>query len=190
MFRRAFEIGRETITLEERAGVYREMADFYETQAIVASLQQGLLIKTDEEPHLTGAGIQELVPINDGRNNHIQFARDSNGLYFARIEGCRYYPIDLSFSESMLEQSRRYRKLAESWFRRNLHAPVFHIEYRSYLFTSTLYRISNSLGREALIFGEAAKELRRIRGELSELLEEVRNYRYEKDKPYMKLERE
>src|SRR3989344_8408736 len=185
VFKRALEIGREIFTLEERTALYHEMADFFEIQAISTSLQHGLLIRTDEVAHLTGVGIQELALIGDNHGNYVQFVRDSNGLYFARIEGGKYYPIDLSFSESMLRQSRHYRKIAESWLRRHWHASVFSFEYRSYLFTRTLCLVSDSLTRQALILDEATKEIRNVSEEFRRIREEMRDMRYDGDESYL-----
>ena len=65
----------------------------------------------------------------------IDFARDINGLYFARIEGGKYYPINIEPSEELLKKGRYFKKLADSSWRRILEEPNEIMRFGPILYT-------------------------------------------------------
>lgn len=165
--------------LEHRIPTYQQRAEYYKQRAILESMKEGVFIDPDKAVDIID--VTETTSIALPTGNQVEFARDSNGIYFAKIEGSKYYPIDTKFPEVLLESSREYEKLSRNFWRRLLREPyertlgptMFELEteviglsdsfFRLYLtidsFTRRLQSMTENLNQSTEHFEKTVREL-------------------------------
>ena len=99
------ERARAFIDPEPRIAYYRTVASYYRKLAIIESLKGGFMVRREEGVPIIDVKETVTVVSQEG-DEGIEFAQDANGLFFARIEGGQYYPIDLKLSNTALRASR------------------------------------------------------------------------------------
>lgn len=111
---------KSRLLLEYSKSIYEERADYYRQRAIIESVKRGHHIDRDNGVDLIYG---ETTALKLPNGNQIEFARNSEGIFFARIEGSKYYPIDIEPSERLLEKARVNERLSRNYFRRLLMEP-------------------------------------------------------------------
>jgi len=106
------------LLLEDRIPVYLERADYFRGRAILESIKSGVRVDRNEGVELIDVAETTAITLPD--KSKVEFARDKNDIYFARIEGSKFYPIDIVLAEELLDQSREYEILSQSFWRRYL----------------------------------------------------------------------
>jgi len=109
------------LCLEHRISVYKERAETYRQMAIKKSIIEGIRIDSTQDYGYTDVTVLTALALPG--EQRIEFARDRNGLYFARIEGGKYYPINIEPSEELLKKAIHFEKLTDSFWRRVLAEP-------------------------------------------------------------------
>lgn len=109
------------LLLEHKIPVYMERSEYLRQRAILESVKDGGLIDLDKGVDLIDVTETTAILLHNGKQ--IEFARNKDGIYFARIEGGKYYPIDTEPSEDLLKGSREYEDLSKSFWRRFLKEP-------------------------------------------------------------------
>lgn len=109
------------LSLKHRIPTYMERADYYRQRAILESVKNGVRIDRDKGVDLIDVTDATAIKLPNG--NQIEFARNGDGIRFARIEGGKYYPIDTNPSEDLLEKSRYFERLTKSYWMRLLREP-------------------------------------------------------------------
>ena len=126
---------KQYICLEHRITTYRERRQYYRQRAISESLKSGVLDTKKGVELIDVINTTALTVCNDNQDVQIEFAQDRNGIYFARIEGTKYYPIDIEPSEALLKKSRHYEKLSKSLLRRYLSEPYELVRFKHIIYS-------------------------------------------------------
>jgi len=166
MLSRIVDIAKAVITylpLKHRIPTYTERADYYRQRAILESMKNGVRIDSNNGEDLIDAETTAITLPND---KHIEFAWDSNGIYFARIEDGKYYPIDIKPSEDLLKKARRFEKLSGSYWRRAFHEYFELVPYEPAIFS--IDRANDSVSDFNFILEDFVKNLEQS----TELLEQ------------------
>ena len=106
------------LCLDYRIPIYEERAEGYRQMALKKSVIDG--IRIDPMQDCGAIDVTALTALALPGKQRIEFMRGENGLYFARIEGGKCYPINIEQSEEWLKKARHYEKLADSFWRRLL----------------------------------------------------------------------
>ncbi len=109
------------LSLERRAAIYTERAHYYWQRAIIESLKGGALVDLESGSKLVDIVNTTAITLYTGEK--IELAQNAESLYFARIQGCKYYPINIELSQDLLKQAERYEQLSQSLWRRLLREP-------------------------------------------------------------------
>lgn len=109
------------LRLEDRAETYRERASYYRQRAEIESLKSSAFI--DEEGGSELVDIIETAAIDFPDGRAVELAKNSDGVYFAKIEGKKYYPINISLVDELLEKAETYEKLSHRFWRRLMREP-------------------------------------------------------------------
>ncbi len=132
------------LLLEYRIPVYWERSEFYKLQAIIESIKEGIDINPENSVDLID--ITETTTPSTSDYSQITFARDKDGIIFAKIEGNTYHPIDITHPNNLLNRSIEYEKLCKSFWRRIKEEPYeFLLGEKWFKFEKSLYAVSDKI---------------------------------------------
>lgn len=137
------------LALEHRTPVYMERADYYRQQAVMESVKNSVHIDRDKGVDSIDIAETTAITLPNDRGRQVEFAIDRNGIYFARIEGGKYFPIDIKPSEDLLEKARHFEEASRSYLRRLLREPkeYFHFGRIMYSLDHIRYDLSDIVFR-------------------------------------------
>lgn len=142
---------KSSMLLEKRAAEYRERAEYYKKRAIIESIKEGFHI--DLEKGVDLIDVTETTAITFPGSNQIEFARDDRGVYFARIECGKYYPINIEPPEHLLRKGEEQEELARSFWKRLKREPyeltsaplIYYLEDLTFTLSDSVFKFELAL---------------------------------------------